>query len=337
MEIFPQIFGQNIFEEFCQKEPEWVIQMTNAVSSLFLRSRNVSGKTNFKLPRELEALYAERTKKSIREEVQKQFKHLNVNIFSDKLRFDRSIIETIVASCIADNTSLIRKILTKHRFSKINTVVIFGTLLESEHISNAMAQNFDGAVIFSNKIGVNATIKAAILHGFTQNELICSFTYGVNVCDDFHEDIHTSDHKVRMVSDSDMCQNLFRRYFMKREKIVVGQLRYRRYRTIFPYQRKILVYILQSDRREPKYADENGIKGLDVISVDLGRDVKHGEIEVRMMLTETKLAVEAFLVQERTNENNEKLTKVYSKRFSHFASPAASIVARGQVVRKVPF
>jgi hypothetical protein len=98
---------------------------------------------------------------------------------------------------------------------------------------------------------------------------------------------------------------------MKGEKVNTAQLRFWRYKSVFPYQGKILVNILQSDSREPKYADESGIKELDVISVNLASDVKYGKIEVRMMLRETGLLVEAFTVQEGTDDKKETLSKVY--------------------------
>jgi hypothetical protein len=291
----------------------WLDEVTQTMSKKIIVDYKSDNNITLQIPILLTKLYEERTSKNIKEEINKLSKILKVKLTGNKLRFESSILKTVVENCISKNTSLIKTILNQHRIS-VNSIIFFGPLLENKEIKDAMVGYFDGAVFVPN---MYAHLQAATSYDFTKHIHNCPFTYGIGICGDFHDEVHASNHQLGMISYNDIYQNLFRRYYMKGENVNVGQLRFWRYKSVFPYQGKILVNILQSDRKEPKYADESGIKELDVISVNLDSDVMYGEIEVRMMFRETGLLVEAFTVQEGAVRKKETLFKVYSKMFSY--------------------
>ncbi|XP_060565871.1 uncharacterized protein LOC132724902 [Ruditapes philippinarum] len=307
IEVFPLLFGQGVYKEFIEKDPMWLDEITREIASKW------SNRTmTLMLPSLLCYLYERKTGKNIGEEIQNLSKLLKVSMVGSKLRFESSILKTVFENCISGNTSLIKALLSKHRMSGANSIIFFGTLLENNKIKDAMTGNFDGAVIVSKNCANYVHVKAAIVYDFTKHVENCPFTYGVNFCGRFHDE--NIDHQLRM-SNIDVSKHLFRRYFMKGEKVNTGHLRFWRYRSVFPYQGKILMNILQSEKREPEYSDRNEIKELDVITVNLGSGVKYGEIEVQMMFRETGLLVEAFTVHEGTDDKKETLSKVYSKMF----------------------
>ncbi|KAL4223578.1 hypothetical protein ACF0H5_017048 [Mactra antiquata] len=301
--MFIKLVGGPTFTKFIDNNQEDYFDMQRELKTIIRRiTPKTRGKIGIHIPHTLLQTYESESGENIMEAIDGSQYAGKITRTADILRVDAQVLKNFFKPCCDEIVKHVEDVLKNADVQGTNIFYMVGNFSESEIIQDAIKTALPrGKVIIPDEPSV-AALKGAIVFGrrpivFTSSK--SKYTYGINISPPFDPTIHLEDHRVS-VGGMDRCRDVFKKYILKGETVRVGAAKFGEHVALNTNQREMMLNVYACPRPNPLFVDEGDVEYLGNIVVNLPECADEVRVEVKMILGETELIVEAVEMSQLT-------------------------------------
>ncbi|XP_053389263.1 heat shock 70 kDa protein 12A-like [Mercenaria mercenaria] len=315
-QLLIRIIGAPVFQKFREEHTADFLSLQRELET---KKRVItpksSGKITIKVPSRIGMLYLKMMKEEIEDAIEESRYAGQITWDVDKMRLNADIFKGLFQPCADKIVNHIKVLLQKPDVAGTSIFLMVGGFSESEMMQHAIKTAFPKVRIVVPEDAGLTVVKGAVNFGYEPGvkSRVSKYTYGINISPPFDPAIHPEDHRVT-VDGTSRCRDVFKKYIHEGELINVNEPRTGKHITLKANQKEMLLKIFASEKKDPKFTDEEGSEYLGKVIVNIPGSEKKTTVVVSMMFGKTELTVEAEPKQSEemwrgTQETDMKNTK----------------------------
>ena len=299
------LFGADIYTEFKETFPASALEIQRDFESKkrLLKPKDDGKKITICSVQNLLDLYKEKYKEDLKIGINKH-PHANKIQFvaGGRLRMDAKFLKGFFKPCLDKMVCHIKELVEKPAVKDTKVFLLVGGFSESDIVFAAVKDALPGASVINPPEPGLAVLKGAVIFGHSPvavSSRIARFSIGVSISPPFDESVHPKDREVTIGGVS-RCKNVFKNYIEKGTCLNYGMHVLGKHVTVEEYQAEMVFRVYVSTKKRPRFCDEADTDYAGKLVVPLPRQKERIIVEVRIIVGETELKVEA---EEQSSKN----------------------------------
>ncbi|KAL4230324.1 Heat shock 70 kDa protein 12A [Mactra antiquata] len=298
-----ELVGGPIFTKFINENWEEYLDMQNQLEiKIHMVTPKTSGKMSITIPHALLQTFESKSGEKVMEAIDGSPYARKIIWKGEKMRIDAQVFKNLFKPCTDKIVKNIKNLLKYPDVQGTNIFYMVGKFSESEMIQDAITTALPRKNVIIPDAPRLAVLKGAVIFGHRPIAITSrksKYTYGINISPPFDPTIHPEDHRVS-VDGNDRCRDVFKKYILEGETVRVGEAKSGEHVTLNTNQCEMLLNVFACPRQNPLFVDEGDVEYLGNIAVNLPEYADEVRVEVKMILSEAELIVEAEEMSKRT-------------------------------------
>lgn len=171
--------------------------------------------------------------------------------------------------------------LAADKAAPVNFIFMVGGFSESPYLKSEIKKNFEEIeIIGGTKINVLvprrpqvSVIRGACMFGLNPRSItsrISKLTYGINTLTTYDPTRHAEEKKV-IIEGEDFCEDVFDAFVKRGEAVGIDEVHVKTYCPVRARQTVMRIIFYCTEKEAPNFVDEEGVKQLGELSIDIGR------------------------------------------------------------------
>jgi len=198
----------------------------------------------------------------------------------------------------------------KERNENLKFIFMVGGFSESPFLKNIVKQkyNIDLVQVLVPHRPQVSVVRGACLFGLRPRSIatrIAKKTYGINTLTTFDPSRHPESKKV-IIEGEDFCEDVFDAFVRSGEPIASDEIHCKTYCPVRARQTVMRIIFYESDEYDPEFIDQEGVRQLGELSIDIGRPFQNVEdktVKVTLLFGATNIYASA------TNKDGNEIKK----------------------------
>ena len=291
------IFGADIYTQFKKEFPAEALQLLRDFENRkrSLNPRNDGKKIPICSVLDLLGLYKDNHNENITKEIQNHPNVKQIEFVTNKIKVDFQLFRSLFSPCTDQIVKHIKDLVKKTAIRDTKVFLLVGGFSESDIVYNAVKSALPNATVINPPESGLAVIKGAVIFGHSPvavSSRIAKYSYGVNISPPFKEGIHPKRRLVN-IGGTSRCKDVFKKYIEMGTTLTYGMHVPGKLVTVKEFQSDMLLKIFVSKSKNPKFCDEPESEFVGSLVVKLPRHKTCVVVEVKFIVGETELKVEA--------------------------------------------
>ncbi len=163
----------------------------------------------------------------------------------------------------------------------MNFIFMVGGFSESPYLKAEIKKNFEESGI-QGGLPINvlvprrpqvSVIRGACMFGLNPRSItsrISKLTYGINTLTTYDQARHAEEKKV-VIEGEDFCEDVFDAFVKRGEAVGIDEVHVKTYCPVRARQTVMRIIFYCTEKEQPNFVDEEGVKQLGELSIDIGR------------------------------------------------------------------
>ena len=292
------IFGADLYTQFKEEFPmkELEIQRDFETKKRSIKKpKDANKKITVCYVDDLQKMYRKAMKEDIKTGIKGHPLEKRVDFTARKIQIDFPTLQNLFKPCVDSIVRHLRDLVEKPEIRDTKVFLLVGGFSESDIVHSALKSALPGAnVLYPPEPGL-AVLKGAVVFGHSPvavSSRVAKYSYGVNISPPFEDGIHPTSRKVT-IDGKPRCKDVFKKYIEKGTQLTYGMYVPGKHVTVKEYQTDMLLKIFVSSNKNPKFCDEEGTEYAGDLVVKLPKRQSRIVVEVKLIVGETELKVEA--------------------------------------------
>ena len=254
--------GKQVYTKFVKEETEDWLDLWRLFE---IKKKTIdptkNTKINIQLPHSLMELYETEMGQTLQDATAKSNFASTIQFAGgNKARYDSHLMQELFSESVEKTLTHVISILRNVNCRDIKAILMVGGFSESPMLQEAMKKEFSHIKIIIPQETVSAVLRGAVIFGHSPDSIsqrVLKKTYGIQATREFDETLHDQKHKI-VRAEQTLCEKLFDKHGEKGKAVKVGEAQMeRQYYPLYPNQENIIFPIYVSDRRAPRYTDQD--------------------------------------------------------------------------------
>ena len=293
------IFGADLYTQFKEQYPKKELEIQRHFETKkrsIKRPKDANKKITVCSIGKLQKMYKTKMGDDIKTSIRQHPLGNHIDIAAEQLRVDfQTLHNHLFKPCVDNIVRHIKDLVEKSEIRDTKVFLLVGGFSESDIVHSALKSALPNASVLNPPEPGLAVLKGAVIFGHSPiavSSRIAKYSYGVNISPPFDNRIHPADRRV-IIDGQARCKDMFKRYIEKGARLTYGMFFQGKHITVKEYQTEMLLKIYVSSSKNPRFCDEAGTEYAGNLVVKLPRRQNKMVVEVKLIVGETELKVEA--------------------------------------------